>query len=237
MIRSKEHNLTEKNLHSDDVCDRRQLEDDLQRIEALAGTGNLEALSQEIRQANLYWAEKKKSQLWMESFARDIISVLRRHDLLNLPVNECEYLLGDIFSSAVSVEMLSDSLLEIYMDNRGEMYAQKAGSRENFEQIVRYLDIHIHEPLSLQEICDTFSISQAYMSKLFRKYTSHSFNKYLTTRRMEMAQKLFSEDPDRYIKDVAQMVGYNDQFYFSRIFRTCTGKSPTEYIKEVTKEA
>lgn len=54
---------------------------------------------------------------------------------------------------------------------------------------------------------------------------------------MEMAQKLFSEDPDRYIKDVAQMVGYNDQFYFSRIFRTCTGKSPTEYIKEVTKEA
>jgi len=37
---------------------------------------------------------------------------------------------------------------------------------------------------------------------------------------------------DLFIKDVASMVGFADQFYFSRIFRSVTGVSPAEYLKE-----
>ena len=36
-------------------------------------------------------------------------------------------------------------------------------------------------------------------------------------------------NPEMFIKDVALMVGYKDQFYFSRIFRAVTGISPSEY--------
>ena len=38
------------------------------------------------------------------------------------------------------------------------------------------------------------------------------------------------------VKDVARRVGYSDPFYFSRIFRSYTGKSPTEFVNEVQGE-
>ena len=48
---------------------------------------------------------------------------------------------------------------------------------------------------------------------------------------MERAKQLMEEDSELYIKDIAEMVGYRDQFYFSRIFHSYTGQSPADYIK------
>lgn len=89
--------------------------------------------------------------------------------------------------------------------------------------------------ITLPDLCRKFGISQTYMSRLFRKYTGNSFNQHLTERRVNRAKELFRENPDYFIKDVASMVGYEDQFYFSRIFKTYTLKSPSEYIKEILK--
>ena len=69
------------------------------------------------------------------------------------------------------------------------------------------------------------------MSKLFRKYTRQSYNQYLTGIRMERAKQLMEENSELFVKDIAEMVGYRDQFYFSRIFHSYTGQSPADYIK------
>ena len=69
------------------------------------------------------------------------------------------------------------------------------------------------------------------MSKLFRKYTRQSYNQYLTGIRIERAKQLMDENRALFVKDIAEMVGYRDQFYFSRIFHSYTGQSPADYIK------
>ena len=51
----------------------------------------------------------------------------------------------------------------------------------------------------------------------------------MTELRMNRAKELFREKPDSFIKDVAAMVGYEDQFYFSRVFKAQTGMYPSEY--------
>ena len=48
---------------------------------------------------------------------------------------------------------------------------------------------------------------------------------------IEKAKEIMKESPDLFIKDIAMMVGFSDQFYFSRIFHSITGMSPAEYIK------
>ena len=90
---------------------------------------------------------------------------------------------------------------------------------------------HMAFPLSAQKICTIFGISQTYLSKLFRKYSTESFNRHLAILRIEKAKEIMKESPDLFIKDIAMMVGFSDQFYFSRIFHSITGMSPAEYIK------
>ena len=48
---------------------------------------------------------------------------------------------------------------------------------------------------------------------------------------MEKATSLMREKPQLYIKDIAEMVGYSDQLYFSRIFRSYMGMCPSDYME------
>ncbi len=72
------------------------------------------------------------------------------------------------------------------------------------------------------------------MSRLFRKYTGQSYNQYLTGLRMERAKQLMRENRELFVRDIAEMTGYRDQFYFSRIFHAYTGKSPADYLESLT---
>jgi YesN/AraC family two-component response regulator len=75
-----------------------------------------------------------------------------------------------------------------------------------------------------------FGVSQPYLSKMFRKYIDESYNHYMTRIRMEKARELMIQNTGVRVKDIAAMVGYDDQFYFSRIFRSYMDITPSEYI-------
>lgn len=95
-----------------------------------------------------------------------------------------------------------------------------------------YLEKHLEDNITVQAVCRQFAISQTVLSKMFHKYGDCSFSNYLTRTRMEKAQKIMHQNPGVLIRDVAERVGYNDQFYFSRMFRSTFGISPTEYMEQ-----
>ena len=80
-----------------------------------------------------------------------------------------------------------------------------------------------------------FGISKATLSKVFHENAECSFHNYFILLRIERAKEYMKSDKNSLIKDVAQAVGYADQFYFSRIFKTITGISPSEYITKDEK--
>ena len=84
--------------------------------------------------------------------------------------------------------------------------------------------------MSIQVICKKFGLSHTTLNKLFRTYADCSFTNYLTNIRIEIAKNIIRNDRDIFVKDIANRVGYSDQFYFSRIFHSVTGLCPTEYI-------
>ncbi|MDO4337377.1 MAG: response regulator [Eubacteriales bacterium] len=144
-----------------------------------------------------------------------------------------EYLLEDILYNALNMDMLYQSVNELLFP--GKEGIEKIDTPEFFEQIRRYVNIHLHETMTLNHIGRVFGISQSSISCLFRKYAGKSFNAYLTAIRMERARELLETQPELLIRDVAEMVGYADQLYFSRVFKSVTGRTPSEYAK--TKES
>ena len=104
--------------------------------------------------------------------------------------------------------------------------------RESFkliEQVAHYLKMNYIQDINFEEVAARFHFSPSYLSKMFKKYYHEPPIKYVTNLRMAEAKKLFDEQPQLEVGKIAEIVGYTDQHYFSRIFKNTTGMSPSEY--------
>ncbi len=86
------------------------------------------------------------------------------------------------------------------------------------------------ETLNIKSVADALSVSESYLSKLFRRKGSSSFSflDRLTKIRMAEALRLL-ETSDLKIYEIASRLGYQDTEYFSALFRKVTGRNPSEY--------
>lgn len=177
--------------------------------------------------------KEKKPQYVVEYHLSGITNLITQYNLQNEQNSflDREYLLDEAFCNASSMASLKESYFDIVF-GQNDPYKEntKVDSPEFFQDIRRYMENHMAEALSLSGICREFGVSQTYLSRLFRKYAELSFNQELTKMRMEKAKELINANPEFYIKDIAALVGYSDQFYFSRVFRSYEGISPSEYI-------
>lgn len=88
--------------------------------------------------------------------------------------------------------------------------------------------------LSLQTVCSYLNISPSRFSSIFKAATGNTFMDILSGIRMHKAKELLiNTDMKNY--EIAEKVGFNDPHYFSIAFKKATGKSPTEYAKEMKK--
>ena len=81
---------------------------------------------------------------------------------------------------------------------------------------------------------DFAGVSSFYLSKLFKEEKGETFINFVSDKRLEKSCQLLAET-DLSIKEITADVGYNDQNYYSRIFKSKYGLSPKEYRKEKQK--
>lgn len=97
----------------------------------------------------------------------------------------------------------------------------------------KMMDHNYHNSdLSLQEVADRVQVSPTYLSKQLKKELGVSFIDYLTEVRIKKAIQ-FMNDPSAKVYEIAEMVGYSSQHYFSNAFKKITGVSPLLYKKGI----
>lgn len=178
------------------------------------------------------WQRQKRRQLYVEGKLRYLFQII--HDAFHVTKADdgVEFEIDDAFFYAANMQELTESVLAVLaqlLPAKGEERADD--KRALFHSILSYLENHMEETMTIHTICMEFGLSQTSLSKLFRIYENTSFSNYLTMLRIERAKKILNSDPDAYIKNVAERVGYGDQFYFSRIFRSVVGVCPSEYCE------
>jgi len=98
----------------------------------------------------------------------------------------------------------------------------------SFRQVLDYMKTHLHEKLLLDSVADRFFMSGNTLLKLFRIHLDTTFGQYLEKERMRCACRLLRET-DETVQRVAELTGYPDAFYFSRIFKAKHGVTPSQY--------
>ena len=89
--------------------------------------------------------------------------------------------------------------------------------------------------LTLKELSKDLNIHPAYLSREFSKYFDNlSFGDYIRKQRIEKAIEYLNNSSYSLTK-IAYLTGFSDQSHFTRIFKKNTGKSPSEYKRNLKK--
>lgn len=102
-------------------------------------------------------------------------------------------------------------------------------SQETVNRVITYINEHLTEPLSLQEIADHFFMNKDYLARLFKKHIHSTIGHYIDMQRVNMAQQLLSKGYT--VSQVQEKMGFSSYAYFHRFFTKMTGVSPSVYRK------
>lgn len=98
----------------------------------------------------------------------------------------------------------------------------------SIQEIERFLRKNYDKEITLQDISNRFYLSREYISRRFKQEYHETITNYLTKIRMEKAKKLL-ENPHFKVYEVAFKVGYQNEKYFSKVFKKASGLTPNEY--------
>lgn len=93
-----------------------------------------------------------------------------------------------------------------------------------------YIEDNYMKDISAADISEFVMLNRSYLFKIFKKQTGLSVSQYLIRYRINKACEFFREYNFN-VSQVAQMVGIDDIFYFSKLFKKFKGITPTEYKK------
>lgn len=97
-------------------------------------------------------------------------------------------------------------------------------------QTTAYIKENLAEKLTLEDATEHVSLSKSYFCRILKDELGYTFTEYVNHLRVERA-KLYLRDSTMSIADIAYAVGFDDQSYFTRIFKKLTNVSPGQYRK------
>ena len=208
------------------------------RLASFVETGNTRMLKELFVSLAIEWNQNALPQIQAEDLCYQLI--LYTADLgVPGPKRKREQILreaNELYGSASSYGDLLASLYSLIFEE-GFIRDKNVSANELCEYTLNYIRENYAQPLSIPRICTDVGISQTYLSRLLRKYAGTTFNTFLTQCRMDAAKQMLREHPDILLHEVAACVGYDDQSYFSKIFRNETGMTPSQYAATFAADA
>ena len=121
--------------------------------------------------------------------------------------------------------------LKIALFRRGASQPEQTLEERPIQALVRYLQEHLGEDVTLTVLAEEFHLSAQYISQLFKSEIGVNFLTYLTNIRMEKAKNLLLTTPLS-VAEVSGQVGYGDYRVFTKVFKKTEGITPSQYRRD-----
>ncbi len=131
----------------------------------------------------------------------------------------CAYLL---------LSILHESYTHKLIRNTKEYFSQK----KVLNRVIEHLHDNYSQEINLEKMAEMLYVSKYHFCHLFKEETGKTLKEYVNDLRINKAVDLLSST-DMSMMEIADICGFNDSNYFSRVFRQVKGISPTEYKKQL----
>lgn len=153
---------------------------------------------------------------------------------------EHAYTVGDGYLQQVEDALTTSELIAINHRMFEDFITRVHNSRANprvtpqLQACRDYIELHLEEPLPLEELSKRVGYSSYYLSRKFKEELGISINDYIKCVRVERA-KLELISTDDAIRDIAKRLQFCSESYFSRVFQQVAGVKPQQYRKQHQK--
>lgn len=177
------------------------------------------------------------SQESSDTSSRDRISTLLicKGEVLCTPFSQCIDLVDNIYKNFYCDDeitafnnhiLFQQLLLFIFKQNVTSKNKKDIGFR--IKKSIEYIDINFRRSLTVEDLSTLSDISRNKYTSLFKNITGQVPLEYINNIRINRAKQLLLTTDDK-LFDIAQSVGFNDEYYFSRRFKQTLGISPGQY--------
>lgn len=216
-------------------------------VEEVVTSGHMVLYQPKEIQKYIYYVEDHPEVFWIHFTGYDVKNILTYHGIpLNqhvfysgtLPeykmlfrkiireLQQCKYGYEDYIASMFNTILL----LVSRQPQEGENV--EINIPEEIEAAIAYFNENYNIKISVEDYAESLHIS----TRNFKRYMKISPAQYILSLRMVNAQSLL-ENTDYKIGEIAEIVGYDNQLYFSRVFRKEYGVSPAQYRKKMEKSS
>ena len=145
----------------------------------------------------------------------------------------CSDLESQPYAFELSVTQAVLRLLTIFLGHPNiakEQTVQKE-SYARISELIRYINKHFHEPLTLPALAKQFYVSEFHLCRTFKEYTGQTVGEHITSVRIQHACRLLAETKEP-IRAISALCGFGSISGFNKCFKQLCGKTPLQYRKE-----
>lgn len=136
-----------------------------------------------------------------------------------------ESISGQIRASSALYDFLCD--INIYSQQ-----LDKFDDSFDLNSVISYMKQNVNKNISLKELSQLFNISESYLCRIFKRKFKTTPIQYFIELKMSKAKEILLLNPEEKIYKVAELCGYDDPVYFSRVFKKYVHKTPSMYRNE-----
>lgn len=165
--------------------------------------------------------------------------LLGENNLFHLSLEQMLHFLSmadNLENSSKSNEYGHDVLVNSYLSQLllfiNACYRHSTFTRRNImppliHNIMKYIDEHLTDDITLQNLSDMFYLNGTYISRLFKKHTALTLRSYILDRRISYSKRLLADGKS--VSEACYEAGFSDYTNFIRSFTKSTGMSPGKY--------
>lgn len=136
--------------------------------------------------------------------------------------------LGYSTDNLMYANMCLSYFISLFIHNEKHYTVNASATNDCIDSAILFMQEHIHENLTLEQLSKQYSYSPSRFSSLFRQKTGYAPIDYFIHMKMQKASQHL-DFSNRSVKDIAMSMGFDDPYYFSKRFKKITGMSPKKY--------
>ncbi|TDG00994.1 response regulator [Paenibacillus piri] len=208
-------------------ADKSEAEALMIRLKEAITVAGREKASVHLNRLMQYWTKEHRTPTEVKREAQDLISLFEmcRNKRIT-PVEQIEALA--FMETVDEVQGLIRHVFEKLWSSGDESEEDLGTHRRIVGNAVAYLKAHYKQNISLQDVADHVAVSKNYFSEMFKKVMDQNFIDYLTHLRLKCACELLRTTTLK-VYEVAELSGFNDVKYFSKVFKKVMKVSPADY--------